>query len=154
MALKRIRMELEELKQYIKTENPPFTMGPRDGDADAGNEFCWTGVLMGPERRPYEGGVFFVRILFPVDYPFKPPVFRFETKILHPFVLAEGRVVLEMLQHSWNPAYTVKDVLHVRHSFASFAPVFSRFGGQSTPVSVNFGEFAISHQFCRYSTRF
>ena len=120
MALKRIRKELEELKQYIKTENPPFTMGPRDGDADAGNEFCWTGVLMGPERRPYEGGVFFVRILFPVDYPFKPPVFRFETKILHPFVLAEGRVVLEMLQHSWNPAYTVKDVLHVRHSFASF----------------------------------
>ena len=120
MALKRIRKELEELKQYIKTETPPFTVGPRDGDADAENEFCWTGVLMGPERRPYEGGVFFVRILFPVDYPFKPPVFRFETKILHPFVLAEGGVVLEMLQHSWNPAYTVKDVLHVRHSFASF----------------------------------
>ena len=120
MALKRIRKELEELNQYIKTESPPFTVGPREGDADAGNEFCWAGVLMGPERRPYEGGVFFVRILFPVDYPFKPPVFRFETKILHPFVLAEGRVVLEMLQHSWNPAYTVKDVFRVRHSFASF----------------------------------
>ena len=120
MALKRIRKELEDLNQYIKTESPPFTIAPQEGDADAGNEFCWAGVLMGPERRPYEGGVFFVRILFPVDYPFKPPVFRFETKILHPFVLAEGRVVLEMLRHSWNPAYTVKDVFRVSHSFASF----------------------------------
>jgi ubiquitin-protein ligase len=33
----------------------------------------WRYVVRGPNDTPYEGGIYQGKIIFPVEYPFKPP---------------------------------------------------------------------------------
>jgi len=66
---------------------------------------------MGPPDSPYEGGVFFLDINFPQDYPFKPPNVRFTTKIYHCNVNDQGGICLDILKGEWSPALTISKVL-------------------------------------------
>jgi hypothetical protein len=47
------------------------------------------GQFLGPPDTPYEGGTFHVDIKIPSEYPFRPPVMRFETKMWHPNVSSQ-----------------------------------------------------------------
>ncbi|XP_049997208.1 ubiquitin-conjugating enzyme E2 D4 isoform X2 [Alexandromys fortis] len=60
---------------------------------------------------PYQGGVFFLTIHFPTDYPFKPPKVAFTTKIYHPNINSSGSICLDILRSQWSPALTVSKVL-------------------------------------------
>uniref|UniRef100_A0A671TA82 Ubiquitin-conjugating enzyme E2 D4 n=1 Tax=Sinocyclocheilus anshuiensis TaxID=1608454 RepID=A0A671TA82_9TELE len=64
-----------------------------------------------PLRSPYQGGVFFLTIHFPTDYPFKPPKVAFTTKIYHPNINSNGSICLDILRSQWSPALTVSKVL-------------------------------------------
>jgi len=66
---------------------------------------------MGPEDSPYAGGVFFLNIHFPPDYPFKPPKVSFTTKIYHPNINSNGSICLDILKDQWSPALTISKVL-------------------------------------------
>ena len=66
---------------------------------------------MGPADSPYQGGVFFLSIQFPTDYPFKPPKCVFTTRIYHPNINSNGSICLDILQKQWSPALTVAKVL-------------------------------------------
>ena len=65
---------------------------------------------MGPGDSPYSGGVFFVMIHFPPDYPFKPPKVQFQTKVYHPNVNSQGSICLDILKEQWSPALTISKV--------------------------------------------
>ncbi|XP_021771940.1 constitutive photomorphogenesis protein 10-like isoform X1 [Chenopodium quinoa] len=60
---------------------------------------------------PYEGGIFFLDILFPNEYPFKPPKVMFKTRIYHCNVDSSGNVYLDILKDGWSPALTISQVL-------------------------------------------
>jgi ubiquitin-conjugating enzyme E2 D/E len=62
---------------------------------------------MGPDDSPYSGGVFFLNINFPTDYPFKPPKVNFVTRIYHPNINQNGAICLDILKDQWSPALTI-----------------------------------------------
>ena len=66
---------------------------------------------MGPQGSPYAGGVFFLNVTFPTDYPFKPPKVQFTTKIYHCNVNSSGAICLDILKDQWSPALTISKVL-------------------------------------------
>ena len=103
MALRRIGKELKDLEK-----DPPTNVsgGPIGDDI-----FKWTATIMGPDDSPYAGGIFFLDIMFPADYPFKPPKISFKTPIYHPNINSNGSICLDILKESWSPALTISRVL-------------------------------------------
>lgn len=103
MALKRIQRELAELGR-----DPPAncSAGPVGEDL-----FHWQATIMGPDESPYDGGVFFLDIHFPADYPFKPPKVSFTTRIYHCNINSNGGICLDILKEQWSPALTISKVL-------------------------------------------
>ena len=66
---------------------------------------------MGPDDSPYQGGVFFLNVQFPTDYPFKPPKLLFTTRIYHPNINSNGSICLDILKDQWSPALTISKIL-------------------------------------------
>mmetsp|Transcript_10388 Transcript_10388/g.36173 ORF Transcript_10388/g.36173 Transcript_10388/m.36173 type:complete len:150 (+) Transcript_10388:213-662(+) len=103
-AMKRI---LKELADFQKDAPNNCSAGPvKEKDV-----FSWTATILGPHESPYAGGVFFVKIQFPPDYPFKPPKVNFETKVYHPNINGNGAICLDILKEQWSPALTIQKVL-------------------------------------------
>lgn len=102
-TIKRIMKELEELKK-----EPPAncSAGPINDDM-----YEWQATIMGPENSPFKGGIFYLKISFPSDYPFKPPRCQFLTKIYHPNVNSHGSICLDILKENWSPALTISKLL-------------------------------------------
>lgn len=102
-TIKRINAELIEI-----TKNPPTNCSA--GIAD-NNIHQWQATIMGPEGSPYHGGIFYLKIDFPIDYPFKPPKIMFLTKIYHCNINSSGGICLDILKDQWSPALTISKVL-------------------------------------------
>ncbi|XP_076108800.1 ubiquitin-conjugating enzyme E2-17 kDa-like [Mytilus galloprovincialis] len=105
MSILRLNKEFLDISQ-----NPPpgISAGPIDDEM-----LTWNGMISGPDRSPYAGGVFCVVIDIPRDYPFKPPKVFFTTKIYHPNITENGGICCLHLRilTPWSPAYNISKYL-------------------------------------------
>ncbi|MCJ1294198.1 hypothetical protein MMC34_005755 [Xylographa carneopallida] len=104
-STKRIITELSQVAEYDELQES-FSLAPFEGDI-----FNCLGAIYGPQGTPYEGGIFYLWIMFPPSYPFNPPRIRFLTRILHPNITPDGRLCLDVLREKWSPALTISHML-------------------------------------------
>ena len=97
----RIKKELEDMKDLPTHCN----IGKTD------NEFIWKGSIIGPSDTPYAGGFFSLDIKFTEKYPMVPPKIKFNTKIYHPNIDANGNICLDILNNNWSPVLTIVKIL-------------------------------------------
>ncbi|XP_046840992.1 ubiquitin-conjugating enzyme E2 L3-like [Xenia sp. Carnegie-2017] len=103
-ATRRLTKELNDIRQSgIKLF--------RDIRVDESNILCWQGLIV-PESAPYNKGAFRIEIVFPAEYPFKPPKVTFKTKIYHPNIDEKGQVCLPIIgAENWKPATKTDQVI-------------------------------------------
>jgi len=101
MSIKRLNKELKEIQNEKMFET----------DIIEDNIFNWESIIIGPEKTPYENGVFKLSITFNDTYPFKPPKVKFITRIYHPNINKYGSICLDILNKNWSPALTISKLL-------------------------------------------
>ena len=114
-AIRRLKEELKDL-----SSNPVGNLGITVGQEDKENIFLWKATIKGPDDTPYKGGMFFLGIKFPEDYPEKAPEVWFKTPIYHVNINPKktigeksehlGHVCISTLNW-WKPHYKMKEVL-------------------------------------------
>ena len=63
----------------------------------------WKAIILGPDDTCWEGGIFALKMVFPDEFPDKPPKVEFVTKMFHPNVYTNGQICLDILQNNWSP---------------------------------------------------
>jgi len=103
-ASRRLQKELGDIR---KSNLKSF----RDIQVDESNLLNWQGLLV-PENSPYNKGAWRIDIVFPAEYPFKPPKVSFRTKIYHPNIDEKGQVCLPIISaENWKPATKTDQVI-------------------------------------------
>eukprot|EP01033_Poteriospumella_lacustris_P005668 gene5669-4058_t len=97
---------LRDFKKLQKDPPSGIQAAPLDN-----NVMAWQAVILGPDDTVWEGGIFKLLLEFTEDYPNKPPVVKFVTRIFHPNVYADGKICLDILQNQWSPIYDVSAIL-------------------------------------------
>ena len=109
-ATKRLQKEIEELAKEPSTE---FHACPQEDDI-----FDWHFTVAGPKDTEYEGGVYHGRIIFPAEYPFKPPSVIFLTP--NGRFQLHTKICLSITGYHpehWQPAWGVRTALLALISF-------------------------------------
>merc|ERR1712242_428034 len=103
-ATRRLQKELQDIRTAgLKSF--------RDIVVDESNILQWQGLLV-PDAPPFNKGAFRIEIVFPAEYPFKPPKINFKTKIYHPNVDEKGQICLPIISvENWKPATKTDQVI-------------------------------------------
>jgi len=97
----------QDYLRIIRDPVPYITAAPLHS-----NILEWHYVVTGPEKTPYEGGFYHGKLVFPRDFPFKPP------KIF--MITPNGRFktntrlclsISDFHPDTWNPAWSVSTIL-------------------------------------------
>ena len=123
VALRRIRADLS---QIIKDPPPGIFVSVNET-----NIAVMDALVTGPADTPYEGGSFWFKMVFPADYPNRPPKVTLMTTgggrvRFNPNLYKDGKVCLSLLGTwqgpGWSPAHSCASVLVSIQSLMNAAP--------------------------------
>lgn len=101
------RRILKDLKEIESENSDYFHILPNED-----NIFEWQGFFLGPEDSYYSGSILPISVLFPKDYPNKPPQVNFPAGLVfHPNIFENGSICLDVLQNKWSPMMNIKTVI-------------------------------------------
>ena len=106
MATPAKRRLMRDFKRIQDDPPPGISATPKDSDI-----MNWNAVIFGPADTPFEDGTFHLTLSFSEDYPNKPPVVKFVSKMFHPNVYNDGSICMDILQTRWSPTYDVAAIL-------------------------------------------
>ena len=111
-SLSLIKNEFVDLQQ-----NPIAAIGVCVGMPDPQNPYEWRCTMIGPNDTSFAGGLFYLKIKFPFNYPQQAPEVLFVTPIYHLNVnhinqegCPLGHICLSTLNF-WNSEYRMREVL-------------------------------------------
>ncbi len=111
-SLNLIQNEFYDLQQ-----NPIASLGIVVGMPDSNNPYLWQCTMLGPTDTSFAGGLFYLKIIFPKDYPTKAPEVLFVTPIYHVNVnhikqqtCPLGHICISTLNF-WNPDTRIREIL-------------------------------------------
>ena len=111
-TLNLIKNEFNDLAQ-----NPIAAIGVCVGMPNPNNPYEWRCTMIGPGDTSFAGGLFYLKIKFPCDYPNHAPEVLFVTPIYHVNVnhinqpgCPLGHICLSTLNF-WNSEYRMREVL-------------------------------------------
>lgn len=108
MATKAAQKRLNKEYVTMQKEPPPFVWA----NPEEKNILNWHFIIRGPPDSPFAGGEYHGVLLFPSEYPFKPPGIKMFTPSgrFHP----DKKICFSMSDFhpaSWNPAWSVATIL-------------------------------------------
>ncbi|KAG8844962.1 Ubiquitin-conjugating enzyme E2 6 [Tulasnella sp. 330] len=107
MASKAASKRLQKEYLIMQKSAPPFVWAAPDEK----NILTWNFIIRGPPDSPYHGGEYHGMIMFPAEYPFKPP----GIKMLTPSgrFSPDKKICFSMSDFhpgTWNPAWSVATI--------------------------------------------
>ncbi|XP_041804976.1 uncharacterized protein LOC121614939 [Chelmon rostratus] len=104
--LEKDKRILEELRSLHCDPHPFIRVFPSEPDFT-----FWRILMEGPPNTPYEKGVFELYCQFGPDYPVKPPLVRFVTRVYHCNVNSVGRICHNIFDRNYNAHITMREIL-------------------------------------------
>ena len=125
LAIKRILSDLKIVKTNCLDKHDIF-VSTNDEDV-----FNIKAMIIGPDDTPYEGGFYFLDIIFPKTYPLDPPKATFMTLNqevrFNPNLYKNGKVCVSLLNTwsgpGWTTACTLSAVLLSIQSLLNERPI-------------------------------
>jgi len=112
------------LRKQLAELNKSPVEGFSAGLIDDHDIFRWEVLIIGPSDTLYEGGFFKCHLIFPKEYPLRPPKLKVITDIWHPNIEKNGDVCISILHEPgddkwgyekaserWLPIHTVETIL-------------------------------------------
>ncbi|KAG8738169.1 hypothetical protein FRC12_016859, partial [Ceratobasidium sp. 428] len=101
--MRRVQKDLKDIQ-----DNPIQGL---DVEPEEDNLLLWKCAIKASDESPYKKGTFKYKVELPEEFPFKPPMVTFSTKIYHPGINEEGHICLPMLRDEWKPGVSMRTVL-------------------------------------------